>query len=252
MSQFVQSFVTYALVFAATVFAPTGQGEHSWGYGDDLHGPAHWGDLKPEFAACKNGARQSPIDITHSEQADLPPIQFDYKPSPLRITDNGHTIMVTYSPGSSISIGGRRYALRQFHFHRPSEEKINGKSYDMVVHLVHENEAGELAVIAVLLEKGEGNLLIRDLWSHLPKEKEGEESFSNINVDASSLLPADRGYYTFEGSLTTPPCTEGVTWVVLKHPVTMSPEQIQQFSNVYPHNARPVQPLNGRVVRESP
>jgi len=250
MKHLVQSCLIFGLMLVAAASVQTSHGEHAWDYGD-VHGPAHWGDLKPEFAVCKSGSRQSPIDISSSEKADLPPIQFDYKPSPLRIIDNGHTVMVTYTQGSSISIGENRYALRQFHFHRPSEEKIEGKSYDMVVHLVHENEAGKLAVIAVLIEKGQDNPLVRNLWAHMPKVKDKEESLANVDINASSLLPADRSYYTFEGSLTTPPCTEGVTWYVLKHPATMSAEEIEQFSRVYPHNARPIQPLNGRSVLES-
>jgi carbonic anhydrase len=224
--------------------------QHAWDYGDAL-GPKHWGDLKPEFAPCKTGHHQSPIDIRNPQKADLPLIQFDYKPSPLHIIDNGHTIMINYAAGSSISAGGKKYVLKQFHFHRPSEEKINGKSFDMSVHLVHIDETGKLAVVAVLLQQGQDNPLVRELWNDLPKEKEKEEFLDKVQIDASWILPSDRRYYTFSGSLTTPPCSEDVTWFVLKHPTTVSAEEIERFSKLYRNDARPTQPLYDRIVRES-
>jgi len=224
--------------------------EHTWDYGESK-GPSHWGELEPEFAPCKNGHRQSPIDIRNPQKADLPSIQFDYKPSSLHIIDNGHTVMINYGPGSSITVGGKKYALKQFHFHRPSEETIDGKAYEMVVHLVHADQQGNLAVVAVLLQKGEDNSLVRELWKDLPKEKEKEEDLGSVEIDVASLLPADRGYYTYQGSLTTPPCSENVTWFVLKHPMTVSTAEIEQFSNLYRHDARPTQPSYDRVVLES-
>ena len=224
--------------------------EHTWDYGAS-RGPSHWAELNPEFAPCKNGHHQSPIDIHNPQKADLPAIQFDYKSSPLNIVDNGHTIMINYSPGSFITVGGKRYELKQFHFHRPSEEKINGKGYEMTVHLVHADEKGNLAVVAVLLEKGEDNALVHTLWKDLPKEKGKIESEKDVQIDADGLLPPDHSYYTFSGSLTTPPCSEDVTWFVLKHPVSVSAAEIEQFSNLYRDDARPTQPLYGRVVLES-
>jgi carbonic anhydrase len=242
--------ICWGLVLASAGAAQEHHPEHDWDYGES-RGPSHWGELKPEFAPCKNGHRQSPIDIRNTQKADLPPIQFDYKPSSLHIIDNGHTVMINYSPGSFISVDKEKYALKQFHFHRPSEETINGKGYEMVVHLVHANQEGKLAVVAVLLQKGEDNPLVHELWNDLPKEKEKEESSNRVQIDVAGLLPADRGYYTFPGSLTTPPCSENVTWFVLKHPVTVSASEIAQFSNLYRHDARPTQPLYDRVVLES-
>jgi carbonic anhydrase len=224
--------------------------QHTWDYGDS-HGPSHWGDLNPEFGTCKNGHHQSPVDIRNPKPAALPPIHFEYKLSPLHIIDNGHTIMVNYSPGSFISVGDKKYALKQFHFHRPSEEKINGKGFDMTVHLVHADQDGKLAVVAVLLQEGDDNPLVHELWNDLPKEKDKEESFDNVQINLSQILPPDRGYYTFTGSLTTPPCSEDVTWFVLKNPVTISAEEIQRFSQLYRDDARPTQPLYDRVVLES-
>ena len=220
-----------------------------WSY-SGAGAPDKWGGLSPEYAACETGKRQSPVDIKGAAVADdLAPITFDYKPSPLRIVDNGHTIQVNYAPGSSITVGGKKYELLQFHFHKPAEERVNGKAYDMDVHLVHRDQDGTLGVVAVLLAKGSENPLIRTLWSNVPKAKDKEQVVDTVTVDAAALLPADRGYYTFAGSLTTPPCTENVTWFVLKAPVQVSAAQIEQFGKLYKMNARNVQPLNGRVVK---
>lgn len=238
------------LVLAAASAVQQQHPGHDWDYGES-QGPNHWGELKPEFAPCKNGHHQSPIDIRNPQKADLPPMQFEYKPSPLRIIDNGHTVMIKYGPGSFLSVSGKKYALQQFHFHRPSEETINGKSYEMEVHLVHADPEGNLAVVAILLTKGEDNPLVHTLWSDLPKEKDKEETFENVLIDAGGLLPADRAYYTYPGSLTTPPCTENVTWFVLKQPVALSSAEIAQFSKLYRHDARPTQPLYDRVVQVS-
>ncbi|HEU0201286.1 MAG TPA: carbonic anhydrase family protein [Burkholderiaceae bacterium] len=169
----------------------------------------------------------------------------------MRVIDNGHTIQVNYAPGSRITVGSDTYELVQFHFHRPSEERIEGKAYAMVAHLVHRSVAGKLAVVGVLLESGAPNPLLETLWRHLPPAKELESARKDVTIDASHLLPADRGYYTFPGSLTTPPCTENVRWLVLKQPVRVSAEQIATFAQRYPNNARPVQPLNARVVQET-
>ncbi|MCE9657656.1 MAG: carbonic anhydrase family protein [Burkholderiales bacterium] len=229
---------------ASTAFA---EGGH-WSY-EGHAGPAAWASISPEFSACKLGGLQSPIDIRAAKVADLPAITFDYKPSPLTIIDNGHTIQVNYAPGSSIAVGGARYELVQFHFHRPSEERINGKAHAMVVHLVHRDAAGKLAVVAVLLDKGGSSELIDTLWKNIPKEKEREAAAAGVSVDASALLPKDHRYYTFQGSLTTPPCSEGVTWFVLRSPLKIADAQTAAFGRIYAHNARPVQPLHGRLIQ---
>jgi carbonic anhydrase len=226
---------------------------HHWSYGGAT-GPARWAALEPEFGACAAGHEQSPIDIPQEavQQADLPAIAFDYHPVPLKIVDNGHTIQVNYAPGSAISVGGHRYELLQFHFHKPSEESIAGRRQDMVAHLVHKDAEGRLAVVAVLFAPGTINPTVALLWNNLPSHKESEAQVEGVQIDAAGLLPADHGYFTFAGSLTTPPCSEGVTWFVLKHPATLSPEEIARFARAYPMNARPLQPLNGRLVRASP
>lgn len=224
--------------------------QQHWSYSGPT-GPVHWGSLEPGFAACKDGKRQSPIDIRDARKADLQPIKFSYKPVPLRIIDNGHTIQVNVQSGGGIEIHENRYSLVQFHFHKPSGELIYGKRYDMALHLVHGDAAGHLVVVAVLLESGSRNPVIQELWNRLPREKGKEYAPRNGEINAAGLLPGNRNYYTYSGSLTTPPCTEGVTWFVLKSPIEISPGQIAVFGKLYADNARPVQPVNGREILES-
>jgi carbonic anhydrase len=237
------------IAFALPAFAEEG---HHWSYKGET-GPTHWGAMEKEFESCGVGKVQSPIDIkTKSAKAsDLPAIEFAYQPSPLRIIDNGHTVQVNYAPGSSITVDGKRYELLQFHFHHPSEEEIDGKHSDMVAHLVHKDAGGNLAVVAVLLKKGSANPLVGTLWKNIPKEKGKEAQVDAVTINVADLLPEKRGYYTFQGSLTTPPCSEGVRWFVLKSPTTVSAEQVAGFGKLYAMNARPVQPLNGREIAAS-
>ena len=237
--------IPFLVVAAGSASFAQAEGKH-WSYGKH-GGPAEWGEVDPAFASCQLGKVQSPIDIRDAKVADLPAIKFDYQPAPLRVIDNGHTIQVNYPPGSSIDVGGTRYELVQFHFHRPSEEKVDGKAHAMVAHLVHKGADGKLAVVAVLLDKGGDNPTIHAIWSHLPKQKEKEVA-APVTIDAARLLPSDKGYYTFEGSLTTPPCSEGVRWFVLKKPMTLTTGELTAFGKIYPMNARPDQPLNGRTV----
>ena len=224
--------------------------EHEWSYAGNK-GPQRWGDLEPDYAPCKLGQLQSPIDIRNPRKASLPPINFEYKPSALKIINNGHTIQVNYDPGSFISIGDKRYELRQFHFHHPSEERIEGKGYEMELHLVHADADGDFAVVSVLFRNGGTNHAVQKLWEYLPDKEGSEQSIVGMRINAANLLPQSLGYYTFEGSLTTPPCSEGVTWFVLKSSREMSPQQVTAFAKLYPHNARPTQPLDGRIVSES-
>lgn len=221
-----------------------------WAY-EGKEGPQNWARLSPEFAACGSGKYQSPIDIREGIRLNLEPIKFDYKPSPLRILDNGHTVQVNYGLGSSITVNGEKYSLVQFHFHKPSEERIEGKQFDMVVHLVHKNMMGQLAVVAVMLRNGAPNPLVQTLWTHLPLQSGKEGMPKNVSIDASQLLPPDRAYYTFLGSLTTPPCSEGVLWLVMKTPMQVSRTQIAAFGRLYESNARPVQQANRRLIKES-
>jgi carbonic anhydrase len=230
-------------------FAQEHAGPH-WTYGGST-GPTHWGDLDKAFGTCQLGHRQSPIDIRGAKPADLAPIQFAYQPTPLHIVNNGHTIQVNYAPGSFITVGDKKYELKQFHFHHPSEEHVNGKAFAMVAHLVHADADGNLAVVAVLLHGGTANPVIASVWQHLPAHEGPEQKLDDVTVDVNGLLPEDHGYYTFTGSLTTPPCSEGVTWFVLKTPEPISKSQAAAFGRIFPRNARPIQPLAGREVMAS-
>jgi carbonic anhydrase len=223
-----------------------------WSY-EGVKGPAHWGDLDSQYAPCKDGKEQSPIDIRTAEKADLPAIRFEYKIGPLNIINNGYTaVRVDYvHSGDFLIAGEKRYELTQFHFHRPSEEYIHGKPYDMVLHLMHAASDGKVAGVAVLLKAGSPNSTIQLLWEHMPKTAGDVEAIAGVEINPKNLLPNNTAYYTYIGSQTAPPCSEGVAWFVLKTPTEISAEQVKAFAKLYPHDVRPIQPLNGRVVKES-
>ena len=234
--------------------AQPGASEHAahehghWAY-DGEFAPYRWGDLKTDYAACKAGTRQSPIDIRNPVVSDIDPIQFHYEDVPLRVNNNGHTIEVNYASGSFILHGGARYELVQFHFHTPSEERIKGRAFDMVAHLVHKSAQGKLAVVAVLLTSGREQPMLQQIWNAMPGTPRRTRERLDVAINARSLLPANPAFYSFMGSLTTPPCTEGVQWLVMKTPVEMSREQISHFAALYPMNARPLQAQNDRLIK---
>lgn len=225
--------------------------EIHWSYAGE-GGPANWGKLRSDYALCATGKRQSPIDIRDGIQVDLETIAFDYKNTLFRIVDNGHTVQVFVGEGSSMTVMGRRYALQQIHFHRPSEERVNGMAFDMVAHLVHQDLDGHIAVVAVLLETGTEHPLIQKLWNNMPLEV-GQELTPSTPINLTALLPDPdhRAYWTYMGSLTTPPCTEDVLWLVLKQPQQVSAEQVAIFARLYRNNARPIQPVNNRLIKGS-
>jgi carbonic anhydrase len=223
-----------------------------WTY-EGERGNDHWADLDPQYAAC-GGREQSPIDIRDTQKADLPAMRFDYKPALIPyVTNNGATIRVNYeAPGSGdfLIVGDVHYQLTQFHFHRPSEEYIRGKRFDMVLHLMHQSSDGKVAGVAVLLKAGRANATIAKLWAHMPMA-EGEVKVDGLEINPLDLVPIKHGYYAYTGSQTAPPCSEGVKWFVLKTPLEISPQQIEAFAKLYPHDVRPLQPLNGRIVQET-
>lgn len=219
-----------------------------WDY-EGAGAPENWAKLDPQNQICATGQRQSPIDIKDGIKVDIEPIKFNYHPSTFRIVDNGHTVQVAVGD-NSIKLTGKTYELVQFHFHRPSEEKVNGQRFDMVVHLVHKSDEGQLAVVAILLERGNENPFIQTLWNNLPLEKNVDVSPPDLAIDPATLLPVGRSYYTYMGSLTTPPCSENVLWLVMKQPVQISGDQINIFSRLYKNNARPIQPTAGRLIKE--
>ncbi len=221
----------------------------AWSYSGPT-GPQAWGQLSPLYSLCERGRRQSPIDIRDGLKVDLEPVQFDYKPGFFSLIDNGHTVDVQLGPGSAIELGGRRYELAGFHFHLPSEERVDGRGFEMSIHLVHRDAKGRLAIVALLAEEGEEHRAVQQVWNHLPLERH-ELVAAPIEFDPTTLLPPDRRYYTYMGSLTTPPCTEGVLWIVLQQPIRISPEQRAIFVRLYPMNARPVQPSSDRRIKQS-
>lgn len=242
------------LQFTAAGISSAGSNGHEhevhWAYEGDT-GPERWGDLKPEFSACKAGHSQSPIDIAGTVKADLPAVETHYGDTTLRVINNGHAIQANYDKGSYAVIGGKRYDLLQFHFHGPSENTIDGKAFPLEGHLVHKSEDGKLAVIGVLYKEGKDNKTIGDVWKNVPQEQGTEKAAKDEKINAKGIMPVEMAYYHFMGSLTVPPCTEGVSWNVLKTPVEVSAKQIEEFRKYYKNSARPVQPLHGRVVNVS-
>jgi len=252
------------VVFVALVHGNLqAQWKTHWEY-EGPTGAGHWSELDPDYALCNAGNTQSPIDIQSAVKADLPALQFKSKSGSLKyLMNNGYTIRVNYhdaaGAGNLLIVGAETYQLTQFHFHHPSEEYIHGKPYDMVAHLMYQSSDGKVVGVAVLLKAGRANATIQRIWEHMPKTESRvltdfshqEEEVAGVEIDPAGLLPQDLGYFTYMGSVTAPPCTEGVTWFVLKTPVEISAEQINAFGRLYPHDVRPVQRLNGRVVKES-
>jgi len=254
-----------------------------WTYAVGETGPENWGKLSKENGLCSNGKQQSPINIENGIQVDLPALTLDYKPSQLAIQDNGHTVMVNYGEGSNLLLQGKQYRLVQFHFHHPSEEMVDGKRYDMVAHLVHQHFDGSILKLAVFLNahqdakiatldhqvvtnenKGHSpaakpelkpamasseNPLFQQILNNVPLVKNITETPTGVVIDINQLLPKNLAYFTYMGSLTTPPCSESVTWVVLKEPVMLSKQQVENFGRIYSNNARPIQPKADRLIK---
>ncbi|SHO80902.1 Carbonic anhydrase [hydrothermal vent metagenome] len=238
------------LLLSSCVSIPTHHEEHKahWGYRGE-YSPSHWGDLKAEYKMCSLGKQQSPINITNAKDTKLKAISFHYTTTPKNIVNNGHTVQVNVNEGSYILIGGKEYALKQFHFHTPSENHINGKSFPLEAHFVHASMDGELAVISVLFEKGKANKTIQALWNNMPMNSGDENELKNIAKNIMDLIPTKNEFYKFNGSLTTPPCSEGVKWMVLSKKLTVSNEQVEKFSKaVHGTNNRPIQATNKRLI----
>ncbi len=222
-----------------------------WGY-TGHEGPEHWGDLSSKFEMCKVGKNQSPINISKKVTVatdGLEDIKFNYNTRASEIVNNGHTIQVNINGGSSIEVDGKTFELKQFHFHTPSENQIESKNFPLEAHFVHAAKDGSLAVVAVMFEDGEENFILDKLWSKMP-HKAGESTKCVMPAKGfSMLMPKDKSYYKFNGSLTTPPCSEGVRWMVLKGYSHISKAQTEEFLELFHHaNNRPVQPVNARKV----
>ncbi|KOR29838.1 hypothetical protein TI03_01255 [Achromatium sp. WMS1] len=250
-----RKYLSIVLLMAVAVFVfgcnekgGKGHGAVHWGYSGE-EGPEHWGDLSTDFVVCKTGKNQTPIDITAMVEAELPPLVINYQANGGKeVLNNGHAIQVNYDPGSSIKVDGKDFELLQFHFHSPSENTINGKYFPMEAHFVHKDKDGNLAVLALMYEEGAENPELQKAWATMPTEA-GSKSQPTATISAKALLPGNTDYYRFNGSLTTPPCSEGVRWLMLKAPSHASTQQIEAFKHVMHHNNnRPVQPTNARVI----
>jgi carbonic anhydrase len=266
-----------ALAFALMFGCIGGGGEHSgahedhpaeesdeahaihWGYGRE-DGPMHWGGMNAAWATCDTGDAQSPIDIRDVKSSqDVDSLVLDLPEARLRIVrqenvlgvlDNGHTIQVNVDAGDTLTIGDQSFDLLQYHFHSPSEHTVNGEHYPMEMHLVHRSTAGSLAVVGVLIEEGEHNAAFDTVWSNMPTEAGTTVHLEHVSVSIDDMLPSDRTHWRYHGSLTTPPCSEGVRWFVLKTPIQLDAKQIQQFRDVFTGNNRPTQAVNGRDIIE--
>ncbi len=241
-------FVSLGVALILATGASASEKTH-WGY-EGAEAPENWQNLSPEFSAC-GGKNQSPINLSGFTESELAPLQFAYKDEGGRnVVNNGHSIQVNYAPGSVFKVDDEAFELKQFHFHSPSENHVNGKSYPFEAHFVHTNKNGEIAVVAILYTKGEENKALSQFWSQLP-ENAGESKTLEKPVNAPVFLPDNKDYYYFNGSLTTPPCSEGVRWFVFKETLALSEKQLEAFSHVMHHaNNRPVQPVNARLILE--
>jgi len=235
--------------------APKGSADH-WGY-EGVEGPGHWAMLNPSYMTCETGRQQSPINIVmarHGEGQEN--LTFHYQPTPLTLRNNGHTIQVNYQEGSYLRLNGKSYKLRQFHFHGPSEHHIDGKAYPMEMHLVHQDDGGHILVVGILLALGEENRVFSRVGDWMqqhtghPLPSKGQEVTTDLTFNLMDVLPHDTHHFSYHGSLTTPPCSEGVQWIVLKTPIETSKVQADRFITTIGPNARPLQPLGEREIQE--
>ncbi|AVF36848.1 carbonic anhydrase [Rahnella sikkimica] len=236
-----------SVVLAAFTFSTYASETPHWSYDGD-EAPQNWSKLSPDFHLCEQGKMQSPIDIKDALKVHAHPLDVRYTLPPVNVVNNGHSVQVNVREGDFITLDGEKFVLQQFHFHAPSENTLNGKSFPMEAHFVHMDADGEIAVVAVMFETGAANPELEKIWQQMP-EKTGETVTLKSNVALSALLPKDLTHYRYSGSLTTPPCTEGVRWLVIKQPQTLSEQQLEKFQHVLHHaNNRPVQSLHGRVI----
>ncbi len=239
-----------ALSFGMLFAGVTGEGHHAehphWGYSGE-GAPEHWGDIDPKFRMCKLGVNQSPVDLNRFIDAELPKLKITYAGIAHDVVNNGHTIKVTTFGKNSLVVDSKTFHLKQFHFHTPSENKIEGKQFPMEAHFVHQSDDGEYLVIAVMFTEGAHNKAFQKLLNDLPT-KVGESKQLHEMFNPGELFPRKLDYYRYDGSFTTPPCTEGVRWIVLKVPVTASKEQIEKMHKIMGNNNRPTQPLKARVI----
>lgn len=250
MRSFIFAVVLAGFTLSASAQSTTAPSTAPWSY-EGKTGPVFWGKLDPAYAACSRGQEQSPIDIRGAKlNKALQPIEFHYIAGAVTIENTGHTVQINVHPGSYIVAGGVRYDLVQFHFHNPAEHTVKGHLSDMELHLVHRSAEGKLAVVAIRIneDRGSPNAILATLWEHLPTKSGQSEAIPDM-VDPGGLLPADRGYWTYTGSLTAPPCTEGVQWFVFEQEISVSRDQHRAFAALYKRNTRQLQNPRGRKVQ---
>lgn len=239
------SFAVMGAALAVAMNVQASEGHAHWGY-EGEGAPEHWAELSGDFATCKSGTMQSPVDLDGSIRAELVPLEMKYRAVPLKVLNNGHTIQVDQKDAGSMTFRGQEYQLVQFHFHTPSEHTVSGQPRQMEAHFVHKDAQGRLAVVGVMINPGKENAALKAVWDHMPKES--GEATADLPINAADILPAERGYRHYIGSLTTPPCSEGVRWIVLNEPIEMSQAQIDAFKGIFDRNARPVQPMHDRFL----
>jgi carbonic anhydrase len=214
-------------------------------------GPSSWGKLDPTYSACSKGKQQSPIDIRGSKRnPSLQPIEFHYVSGPVTLVNTGITVRVDVTPGGYIVFNGVRYDLVEFHFHHPAEDLVEGKLSDIQIDLVHKNAAGQKAIIGVRLNEGRVNGSLAALWPRLPATSGAKATIQDV-FNPLGLLPLDRSYWSYMGSITVPPCTEGVKWIAMQNPTELAQDQLEAFARLYPDNARPLQATHGRKIEAS-
>ncbi|MRJ02770.1 MAG: carbonic anhydrase [Epsilonproteobacteria bacterium] len=238
--------ILLSLAVSLSVAVASGGGKVHWGYSGDV-GPAHWGDLDPAFRMCKEGVNQSPVDLNRFIEGELPKLDIVYSGNARSVVNNGHTIKVTTMGPNITTVDGIKFKLLQFHFHTPSENRVEGKSFPMEAHFVHRSDGGDYLVVALFFVEGKENKALEKILNDLSGE-EGKEVQLREMFNPGELFPRVLDYYRYNGSFTTPPCTEGVRWILFKESVTASKEQIERFRKVMGENNRPVQPLKARVI----
>jgi carbonic anhydrase len=235
-------------VHADSSAASHGDAPH-WSYEGEA-GPENWGQLSADFRVCELGFEQTPIDLKNAVSAQLLGVEPEFQSMPLKIVNTGHTIQVNCEPGSRTRIDGRQFELLQFHFHHPSEHLLSGRAFDLELHFVHRSDAGQLAVLGVFIRQGAENAALQPIWAGMPTEA-GPAQEIGTPIRPAELLPMERGFFRYQGSLTTPPCSEGVLWTIFKQPIEASEDQIRKFAALFPANARPVQGVNRRFLLQS-
>jgi len=238
----------FPVILLAQTASHGGKGNKAhWSY-DGQERPENWGSLSDDYHLCAKGENQSPVNIVDAAEHELDELKMTYDDGASSVVNNGHTIQVNAS-GGSLMVAGKKYQLLQYHFHTPSEHKIDSKSAPMEVHFVHKSEDGQLAVVGVMMREGRDSSGLDRVWRNIPRSEGKSVGVEGDGIMPSHLMPKNKEYFFYNGSLTTPPCSEGVRWFVLKDGIEVSASQIDRFKQLFAKNSRPIQPVNERHVR---